>query len=386
MEKNESKLKSKSPTFQIVIIGIIFAGSSIFGFYESSLFNTYIEHILNLEYIYISIMIVASAIMGLIFFIVFGILSDNTRTKYGRRRPYLLFGIIAGIAMYLYAFSPNFLWCFILDAIVIGVVSNAFYAGRDVLIPDLVGMERRGKANGIVQIFSLVGSMLPTALVLYVNELYSTQSATGTIITQEGYILSLAFGALAIIITAILGFLLIREKPISELPPRKKFLVDLKDTFQYKELKKHKHFFRIIVALTVFNIGTRIILPFIWNYFFSLSLSTLGLILLFGISLPVSIVIMYVLGKIVDKYGRKKFLAPLILISSIGFFIIPFFSPDTIITFIIYIIAFILILIALMGLFVPLNTWRQDLLPEHERGKYSGILNIMDRFLKFPGL
>ncbi len=389
MEKNERinelELKSKSPTFQIVIIGIIFAGSSIFGFYEMSLFNTYIEHILNLGYIYISIMVIVSGIMGLIFLIVFGILSDNTRTKYGRRRPYLLFGILAGIAMYLYAFSPNFLWCFILDAIIIGVISNAFYAGSYVLIPDIVVMERRGRANGIVQIFSLVGSMLPTALVLYVNEFYSTQSAKGTIITQEGYILSFAFGALAIIIVAILGFLLIREKPVAELPPRKKFLVDLKDTFQYKELKKHKHFFRIIVALTVFNIGIRIILPFIWNYFFSLSLTTLGLILLFGISLPVSIIIMYVLGKIVDKHGRKKFLTPTILISSIGFFIIPFFSPDTIINFIIYVIAFTLILIALMGLYVPLNTWRQDLLPEHERGKYTGIQNIMDTISQIPG-
>ncbi|GAG95577.1 unnamed protein product [marine sediment metagenome] len=94
---------------------------------------------------------------------------------------------------------------------------------------------------------------------------------------------------------------------------------------------------------------------------------------------------MYVLGKIVDKYGRKKFLAPLILISSIGFFIIPFFSPDTIFNFIIYVIAFTLILIALMGLAVPLITWRHDLLPEHERGKYTGIQNIMDTISQIPG-
>jgi MFS family permease len=287
--------------------------------------------------------------------------------------------------MYLFAFSPNFLWAFTLDAIIIGVLSNAFYAGRNVLIPDLVDMERRGRANGIVQIITLFASMLPTVLTLIINEFYSTQTATGTVITHEGYILSFAFGALAIIVVAILGFLFIKEKPVSELPPRKKFMDDLRKTIQYKEFRKNKHFFRIIVALTVFNVGIRIILPFIWNYFFSLSLSTIGLILLFGISLPVAIVIMYVLGKIADKYGRKRFLAPSILISSIGFFIIPFFSPDTFINVIIYIVAFTLILIALMGLLVPLNTWRQDLLPEHERGKYDGIQNIMDTVSQIPG-
>ncbi|MFX0139226.1 MAG: MFS transporter, partial [Candidatus Hodarchaeota archaeon] len=184
---------------------------------------------------------------------------------------------------------------------------------------------------------------------------------------------------------AILGFLFIREKPVSELPPRKTFMVDLKKTIQYKEFRKNKHFFRIIVALTVFNIGIRIILPFIWNYIFSLSLPTLGIALIFGISLPIAIVIMYVLGKISDKYGRKKFLAPFILISSIGFFIIPFFSPDTLINLIMYIVAFTLVLIALMGLLVPINTWRQDLLPEHERGKYDGIQNIMDTVSQIPG-
>ncbi len=175
-KENNDKSEGKSKTFQIVLIGIIFAGSSIFGFYEMGLFNTYIEHILELPYIYISIMVSVSAIMGLIFLLVFGILSDNTRTRWGRRRLYLLFGIFAGIAMYVYAFVPNFIWCFIIDAIIIGVLSNAFYAGRNVLLPDIVDIERRGRANGIVQIITLFGSMIPTGLVLYVNDIYSTQS------------------------------------------------------------------------------------------------------------------------------------------------------------------------------------------------------------------
>ena len=52
--------------------------------------------------------------------------------------------------MFLFAFSPNFLWCFILDSIIIGIAFNAFYTAQRVLIPDLIELERRGKANGIV--------------------------------------------------------------------------------------------------------------------------------------------------------------------------------------------------------------------------------------------
>ncbi|MGV9199317.1 MAG: MFS transporter [Promethearchaeia archaeon] len=71
------------------------------------IFNTYINNVLELPYFYIALMVSLSAIMGLIFTFVFGVFSDNTRSKFGRRRPYFLFGIIASIAMIFYAFSPQ---------------------------------------------------------------------------------------------------------------------------------------------------------------------------------------------------------------------------------------------------------------------------------------
>jgi len=82
--------------------------------------------VLFLPEIYIAIMVSLSAVMGLIFCLVWGIKSDNTRTKWGRRRPYLIFGgTVAGVAMILYAFSPNYWWCLFFDVIIIGVASNA---------------------------------------------------------------------------------------------------------------------------------------------------------------------------------------------------------------------------------------------------------------------
>jgi maltose/moltooligosaccharide transporter len=384
MEKN-SKLRKQSFLFLVSLIGIISAGAAIFGFYEASFFNTYLEHILDLDYIYISIMVSVSATFGLVFILVFGILSDNTRSKYGRRRPFLLFGIIAGLSMFLFAFSPNFIWCFILDSIIIGIASNAFYTAQRVLIPDLIEIERRGRANGIVQIFTLIGTVLPVGLTLLINEFYTIQTGNGSIISQNGYIISLAFGGFFLIIVSILGFLLIKEKPISELPPKKRFFEDLKESFQYEELRANKDLFLIIIALTIFNIGIRMILPFAFNYFFSLGLPTLGLILGMSIILPVSLILMLFLGKIADKYGRKRFLTPIILVSSIGFVIIPFFFPNTVINSIIYIIAVILILIALIGILIPLNAWQHDLLPESKRGQFIGILNIINTVSQIPG-
>ncbi|MHA1688726.1 MAG: MFS transporter [Promethearchaeota archaeon] len=383
---NNDNTRKKFLLFQMIIIALIYGAAAIFGFYEFSLFNTYIEHVLKKEYIYISLMVSFSGIAGFVFFIVFGILSDNTRSRWGRRRPYLLFGgVIAGLAMYAYAFSPNYFWCFLIDVIIIGIASNAFYAAQRVLIPDIIEMEYRGRANGFTQIAGFLGSMIPVGLTLYVNEYYSLQTSSGTFITQEGYILSFAIGGFTMVLVSIIGFFFIKEKPVSELPPKKTFLEDLRKTLQYAELKEHKHFFRIIIAMFVFNVGIRIILPFIFNYLFDLGFPTIQLILIFSIIIPISLLVMYLLGKIVDKYGRKRFLTPLILISSIGFFTLPFITPNTTINFVLYLISFILVLVALMGLMVPLLTWQQDLLPEDERGKFAGILNFMDTISQIPG-
>ena len=69
----------------VILIGIIAIGAGIFGFFEGSFFNTYLEHVLKLDYIYIAVMVSVSASFGLIFMLVFGVLSDNTRSdRFGR--------------------------------------------------------------------------------------------------------------------------------------------------------------------------------------------------------------------------------------------------------------------------------------------------------------
>ncbi|TFF90840.1 MAG: hypothetical protein EU548_00950, partial [Promethearchaeota archaeon] len=85
---------SKEMLFQIIIISIMNVGSSIFFSFEGTVFNSYVRFVLNHTYLYVAVMVSLSATMGLIFWFVFGIISDNTRSKWGRRRPFMLFGPI----------------------------------------------------------------------------------------------------------------------------------------------------------------------------------------------------------------------------------------------------------------------------------------------------
>ena len=96
---------------QAIFIELLFLADQLFGFFEQNFFNTYLKFELGQTPLLVALMVIFSAIAGLIFNLIWGIQSDNTRSKWGRRRLYILIGgLIAGIAMILFSFSPNYFW------------------------------------------------------------------------------------------------------------------------------------------------------------------------------------------------------------------------------------------------------------------------------------
>jgi len=377
------KYKYGIAPLMIIVIGILNFGAQQFGYMEAEFLNTYIDHVLDLPYIFIGIMVASSATMGLIFLFVWGILSDNTRSKFGRRRPYLLIaGIVLGISFIVFGFSPDYIWVYIIDVIIIGIASNAFYAAQRVLVPDLVELEHRGRVNAIRNYFGLFGFLFPTFLLFIAEAFYSADNPnpleTGKILTQQGHILLLSTGGIIVLICGIIGFIFIRDNiSASELPPAKKFSEEFKHTFNIQELKQHKDFFRLIIAQTIFQSGSAAVLPYIFNFIFSIDIGGIGILIVFIIAGPALILAIYLLGNLTDKVGRKKIIAPSAIIASIGFSMVPFITEFGQINTILLGIAFGLILIGLLALTVPLDTWSHDLLPEGRKGQFLGIFNIV---------
>lgn len=376
MDDKKMKKVKQSMGIIIILIGILYAAANLFLYFENNIFSTYLVHILDLPYYYISIMISSSALIGLVMLFLFGIISDNTRSKFGRRRPYLLFGIIAGVAMILFAYSNNFLICFILDVIVIGIAANAYYTAQRVLIPDLIELEYRGRVNGKVGIISNVGVFIAIGLTILADNFFTVPKGSGKVVTQEGYLFMLSIGGITFIITGLLGFLFIREVAISELPPKKKFYDEFKEIFQFQELKKNRDFYKMILANTIYLTGVSVINPFIFSFLWSLGLNTIELAIMILGTLPTVFVVTFILGKTTDKYGRKKTILPAILISLFGFFFIPFIITSSELNLPLIIIMSTLILIPFMAIAIVVNTWSQDLLPPETRGKFNGIWNL----------
>ncbi len=368
-------------------------GDYLFFFFEQNYFNTYLDHVLYLPELFISIMVSLSATVGLLSMPLWGIASDNTRTKYGRRRPFLLFGIIAGFGMVLFSFGYllfgrteiAYIWCLIIDVLIIGIASNAFLVAERSLIPDAVEVEKRGRANGIINSISYIGLLIGVAFLLLGNEFFSIPDprpgAPGTIITQDGHMILLSTGGLLFAIVGVIGFIFIKEKPVSELPEKNKFFKELKQTFNIAELKSHKEFFKFLLARLIFQSGISSIMPFLFIFIFDQGLGTLQLLLGIAIAFPCVFLATIYLGRLSDKFGRKRFVPISMIIVSMGYLLMPFTSGN----YILFMIGLPFVLIGVLSLVTPLNAWSQDLLPEDKRGKFTGILNIVNTVSQIIG-
>ncbi|MFX0103462.1 MAG: MFS transporter [Candidatus Hodarchaeota archaeon] len=372
----------------LLLIGIVSMGIQIFGYMEAMLLNTYIDHILGLEPIYIGVMVAGSATMGLLFHFIFGVYSDNTRSKFGRRGPYLLAGgIISGVSMIAFGFSNSYIWCFIIDVVFIGIASNSYYAAQRVLVPDLVEMEHRGRVNSLMSFITMIGLLLPAVLTLFLPFKEPDPKKAGSqILDLLGHRILLTAGGIAAIVCGIIGFLFLKDSiPVENLPEKKSFREELRNTFNITELKKQGEFFKLVLAMTIYMAGVQAIQSYLFNIIFDIGLSDLDLIIVIAIAVPIFIVSLVIVGRLTDKIGRKRIIPPTILIACAGFLLTPFIiEGDTINPFLLG-INFALIILGIIGVLIPINTWSQDLLPRNKKGQFQGIYNMVNTLSQVIG-
>ena len=99
-------------------------------------------------------------IFGVIFQPIFGALSDKTRTKIGRRMPYIVFGLPASAVLFaLIPLMPD-LASFMFVLILFNFIMSIWRSPVVALMPDLTPSPLRGQANGVINLMGGVGSIL----------------------------------------------------------------------------------------------------------------------------------------------------------------------------------------------------------------------------------
>jgi Na+/melibiose symporter-like transporter len=92
-----------------------------------------------------------------------GALSDRTRTRLGRRRPYILVGSVVATVLFLLvpgAVSNGVLWVMMITVILLNLSMALFRSPVIALMPDITPPRFRSQANGIINFMGGLGSLL----------------------------------------------------------------------------------------------------------------------------------------------------------------------------------------------------------------------------------
>ena len=198
-----------------------------------------------------------------------GWLSDRTRTRWGRRTPWIVVGAVVSLAGLLFlAWAPS-VPALIAAYLLLQLGNNAAGAAFAGIVPDVVPEERRGGASGLLNSATIVGTVVCLAITLVVlGRLGSTTSGVAV-----SYFVITALVALGLVVS----IRLLREPastravaaPVAAVRGRSRWagaiLVALAGAWR-QVLASHD--FRWVITTRFFQtLGIWTILPFISFYF-----------------------------------------------------------------------------------------------------------------------
>lgn len=226
---------------------------------------------------------------------VYGYLSDRTRTRWGRRRPWMILAApVLGLSFVLFFTPPDLdggalvAW-FALFVVLTGTTDSMVNANYGALLPELFPQEkRRAVANSMRQAFQLVAMVLSIAMVPMIADQIG-YSATAMI---------LAVVAVVVIIVCATGA---REDPAAwaSAPPR------LWDTI--KTILSQRKFWIIALAGGAYSAGMVLVIaavPFFVDY--TLGLPSGNATYLLATVIGISAVCLLLWTKLVRRYGPER--------------------------------------------------------------------------------
>ncbi len=229
-----------------------------------------------------------------------GFITDRTRSRFGRRRPYLLYGALPLLlAMWFFFSAPDFstrqtagfLWatfalCLLNTAY---TLVNIPYGS---LTPDITkDYQERTSLNGFRFSFAVIGTILGAAVVLPIVNLAGDP--------HKGYsLVGLLFGVI-MAVTILITFFSVRETPLADQArPKEKFFETFLVVF------KNKTYMRLAAVYMLNLTGLTFVQTMLVYYFKYIyhdeGMTTIAMLLLLGVAMlcvPLSVLVAKRLGK-----------------------------------------------------------------------------------------
>jgi MFS family permease len=336
---------------------------------ENSWFNTFVYDTITPDPRPVAWMVAGSAITATLTTLLMGTLSDRTRSRWGRRRPFILFGyILWGISTvlfptvaYIKVSSLAIVMVVLADSLMTFFGSTANDAAFNAWTTDIATSDTRGRVEGVLNLSVFLAQIV--AMV-----------AAGILIDSLGYfVFFYTLGGIVIVVGLVAGSLLqdVPLPPESDKPQRP-FLSEFAELFDVNILKQNRALFIILLFIMLSNIGMQVSLPYLIVYlenYVGVTKSEFSII--GGAVMLGSAVFAIPFGLLADKWNKRNMIFFATIVSSLGGILLSLVRS--------------LPMLSLTGLLwqafsvamsIASVAWLKDLLPEQNRGKFLGIRMI----------
>jgi len=283
---------------------------TIFGFATSALWNSLHGIVLPLRLLdfvgesqkntYLGLLTFAGLILAILVQPVAGSMSDSSGFRWGRRRPYVLFGtlvaliILPGIGMAERLVALFVAYC------LLQISANIAQGPYQALIPDLVPAGKRGLASGIKALLEMLGGLALVRLIGYLMGKYSTGGET--------YWLWWVLGALGVVLLGamLITVLTVKERPL-DVHPHLSLLPTLRWSFRI-DVKAKPDFILFLVSRLLIIMALTTLQTFALYFLRDVigvtnpAEVTADLLIIVGIGMLAAV---YPAGRLTDKIGRR---------------------------------------------------------------------------------
>ncbi len=336
---------------------------------ENSWFNTFVYDTITPDPRPVAWMVAGSAITATLTTLFMGTLSDRTRSRWGRRRPFILVGyILWGLSTvlfptvaYIQTTSIAIIMVVVADSIMTFFGSTANDAAFSAWTTDIATTETRGRVEGVLNLSVFLAQIV--AMV-----------AAGMLIDSLGYFTFFyLLGGIVIVVGVIAGSLLQDvQLPAESEEPKRSFLSEFAELFDVNTLKENRELFIILIFIMLSSIGMQVSLPYLIIYLENyIGVTKTEFSIIGGAVMLGSAVFAIPFGLLADKWNKRNMIFFATIVSSLGGILLSLVNS--------------LPLLALTGLLwqafsvamgIASVAWLKDLLPEQSRGKFLGIRMI----------
>ncbi len=200
-----------------VFIGFGFMSILAFWQFYDQVIPYLLENLFGLKTFTANSLMAIDNILALFMLPLFGAFSDRTKTRLGKRTPYILFGTLAAVILMglLAYFTQKVMFSgFIVTLIALLFVMATYRTPAVAYMPDVTEKPLRSKANAIINLVGYLGGIFATVAMMFLLSSHKTATGESVYDSNQSFVPIFTVIAVFMLLSVLAMVLLVRENKL----------------------------------------------------------------------------------------------------------------------------------------------------------------------------